>query len=268
MKSVYRRIGIFFIVIYILSILYGGYILIADNDLLDGFTTQFPLITYAMLVMLGSSFLALFFTFISFNDRIDILYIKDIDSGSNSQTSEKKAGNHTNGEAENLTLSVSRQMIEEIILTNKFNKKILLEKFLRSICDHIEASVGAIYITKQVEDAKILEMVTSYAYYGSNNHASRYEFGQGLVGQVAKNGKPIFLKAIPEGYIEVVSGLGSSSPSYLLLYPVMNEDEEVLGVIETASFKEYTQEDQSFLKEVALLLAKEIETNEYYNLSL
>jgi len=46
------------------------------------------------------------------------------------------------------------------------------------------------------------------------------------------------LKEIPEDYVTILSGLGSSSPNNLLLIPIILEDETV-GVIELASFKKF-----------------------------
>ena len=62
-----------------------------------------------------------------------------------------------------------------------------------------------------------------------------FEMGEGLVGQVAQTGEVINLNEVPDGYIQVISGLGKASPSSLIIYPV-KKNEEVIAVFELASF--------------------------------
>lgn len=53
--------------------------------------------------------------------------------------------------------------------------------------------------------------------------------------QAAANGKTLYVDDIPEGYIYVISGLGSASPKYLLIVP-FKKQEQVIGMLEIASF--------------------------------
>jgi GAF domain-containing protein len=101
-------------------------------------------------------------------------------------------------------------------------------------------------------------MTANYALYKEDGYEEKYELGVGLVGQVAKNGKIIKLDTIPENYLPAVSGLGRSDVAYLLLIPIVNTENENLGVLELASFKDFYEYEMNFLQEVALLLAKEI----------
>ncbi len=269
MKSIYRPLGIIFLVLFMISALVYGWFLMEHGEIVQDTYKKVPGLGEVILVVITSGLFGFFFLLISANQRIDVIYVKDIDQqDGNNSGSDDGTGNKKKGLDDDVASSVSMKIVEEIILKNQYNKRILLERFLQSICDYVEASLGAIYITKALEDSKVLEMVVSYAYYGGEGQVNLYEFGQGLVGQVAKNGKPINLSSIPEGYVQVMSGLGSATPSNLIIYPIKNEEEEVLGVIEMASFKLFEQTELDFLREVALLLAKEIETNEYYNLNL
>jgi putative methionine-R-sulfoxide reductase with GAF domain len=84
-----------------------------------------------------------------------------------------------------------------------------------------------------------------------------YEFGEGLAGQVAKEGKSVNIRNVPEGYITVLSGLGNASPNALVIVPVWFND-QVAGVLEVASFREFSQEDQSYLQAVAGLLGERL----------
>jgi len=59
--------------------------------------------------------------------------------------------------------------------------------------------------------------------------------GDGLAGQVAESKSPMILYDIPEQYFDIASGLGSAKPRFLLLIPVLFEN-ECNGVIELAAF--------------------------------
>lgn len=267
MKSWYKIIGAIAIIVYIVLLFTVGYQLFIDDTIAPILTQKKPELIRFYIAMIVVSFIGFFTLVLGSNRSVDVIYVKNnTQEGTNqlSSTTQYSAQEHVNGQASSSAL----KKIEDIILSNQFNKKQLLERILRTICNNVQAVVGAIYISKLIEDNKILEMVVSYAYYNTNNHLLQYEFGQGLVGQVAKNGKEIALSSVPDAYIKVVSGLGHTSPNHLFIFPLKNEEEEVLGVIELASFKTFKEKEKNFLKDVALLLAKEIETNEYYNLRL
>ena len=48
----------------------------------------------------------------------------------------------------------------------------------------------------------------------------KYEIGEGLIGQSAASGNTLYVDDVPDGYIKIVSGLGSASPQHLLIVPV------------------------------------------------
>jgi len=78
----------------------------------------------------------------------------------------------------------------------------------------------------------------------------QYQIGQSLIGQVAKSKRPIVVDNIPPGYIKISSGLGEASPSNLAIMPLMFED-QVLGVMELASFTRFTPVQVAFLEQLA-----------------
>jgi GAF domain-containing protein len=59
-----------------------------------------------------------------------------------------------------------------------------------------------------------------------------------------------FTKKIPENYVIITSGLGESTPSCLLLVPLKVED-NVLGIIELASFKVLPKYRIEFVEKIA-----------------
>jgi putative methionine-R-sulfoxide reductase with GAF domain len=223
------------------------------------------LIFWAVLGLIVSGIFSMSFLYLGNNQQIGVIYAnKALETD---MQSEHKENQYTSQDGTQLK-GLSVKKLETIIIENQYNKKQLLDEFLRSVCTQIEASVGIIYLTKLLEDDKILEIASTYAYYSPDTELPKYEFGQGLVGQVAKNGKSIQIESVPKGYVHIISGLGNATPNFLMIFPVKNEEKEMLGVIELASFSKFGSKEEKFLNDVALLLAKEIETNEYQKLSL
>jgi putative methionine-R-sulfoxide reductase with GAF domain len=81
-----------------------------------------------------------------------------------------------------------------------------------------------------------------------------YEFGEGLIGQSAAGARTLYVDDIPEGYIKIISGLGSASPKYLLIVPMKQQD-HATGVLEIASFIPLSEDQRKFVEESAQLIA-------------
>ncbi len=142
-----------------------------------------------------------------------------------------------------------------IILAEKEDNKLKLNNVLNKICNHIEAVQGALYVASSDEKSRYIELIAAYAYHRPESEIVRYEFGEGLAGQVAKEGKLVNINEVPSGYIKVISGLGNTSPNNLLIIPLKKGD-VVIGVAEIASFKEFRKADISYLEKVFSLAAE------------
>lgn len=127
------------------------------------------------------------------------------------------------------------------------------EKVLAVVCQNLEASQAALFIAKKHEGKRILELFATYAYHIAESKAFHYEFGEGLAGQVAKEGRLVNIKRVPDGYITILSGLGSATPTHLVIAPVIY-NEQVVAVIEVASFIEFRQPDEEFIHETARII--------------
>lgn len=133
-----------------------------------------------------------------------------------------------------------------------------LEKALRVICNQLQASQGAVYVGIAQEESRSLELRAGYALMKPDSQVVRYEYGEGLPGQVAKEGQLVNLNTVPDGYIKVLSGLGSASPNHLLLVPIRVND-QVAGVVEIASFNPLNKQHEELVKQSFEIMAKIIE---------
>jgi hypothetical protein len=136
------------------------------------------------------------------------------------------------------------------------NHKQISEKVLSCVSKFYEITQAEIFVrqtTEQQEDK--LVMSSTYAFYVPEEKVFEFNIGEGLIGQVAKAGKSLYLDSIPEGYIQVKSGLGSATPSHLLICPWKDKDNNVFAVIEIAAFKAFSVEDIEIIEEISSKLA-------------
>lgn len=89
------------------------------------------------------------------------------------------------------------------------------------------------------------ETKSTYAYY-TTEAFKEFEIGEGIPGQVAKDKKILLMDNIPQDYIRVVSGLGTGTPKYLLVVPIINQNETV-AILELASFEKTELNFDNFL---------------------
>lgn len=130
---------------------------------------------------------------------------------------------------------------------------------LQAVCKQIEAGQGALYRVIEENNKRKVELKTGYALSIGESTIIKYELGEGLIGQSAANGNTLYVDDVPEGYIKIVSGLGSASPKHLLIVPVKNNN-QVLGILELASFTPISEDQRKFVEEAAQLLGDKIST--------
>ncbi|HEU5290262.1 MAG TPA: GAF domain-containing protein [Cyclobacteriaceae bacterium] len=144
-------------------------------------------------------------------------------------------------------------------LSSAQNEKDTLQLGLQSICKQLDAGQGAIYRVEQENNTRFVELKAGYALSINENTTVRYNFGEGLIGQAASNAQLLYLDEVPDGYIKIISGLGSASPRYLIIAPV-KKGETVLGILEIASFSPYSADQRNFVEQGAQLIAEKLST--------
>ncbi|MDK2977911.1 MAG: hypothetical protein PWP52_625 [Bacteroidales bacterium] len=150
------------------------------------------------------------------------------------------------------------------ILRKQNDVEELSYQILSFLVNYINANQGGIFIRNKDDSKNItLDLKAFYAFNRRKYIKKSFELGEGLVGSCAIEKKRIHLTEIPDNYIRITSGLGGSNPRSLLLIP-MKLEEEVLGVIEIASFKKYEEHQIEFLEQASLSIASSLnmaETN-------
>jgi hypothetical protein len=107
------------------------------------------------------------------------------------------------------------------------------EVLLQNIAKQFDFVQGIVYIYNK--QTKYFEPASLYAWYKDSKPESFAE-GDTVSGQVAKNKEMLCITNVPDNYLVVQSGLGSTHPRNILIVPVVSAD-KTIAIIEVASFK-------------------------------
>lgn len=238
MKFQYRKLSIALILLYAACMIFTAYTLfklqsdlvydsqvLSISDLPEAtpvFTKLYLVVGVTLLIGLGGLVISLS------KGNEEVIYVEK--KRSSAKEEEKNAGETYNSHT--LDMNELKDMAAK-----ETDQMALAKNILVYVCKHMEAGIGAFYTASKKDGKRILQLKSSYALALGESQTIEFEFGEGLVGQAALEGKTLIVDDIPEGYIKIVSGLGSATPSHLIVVPVKQAN-EVYGVVEIASFTE------------------------------
>jgi hypothetical protein len=228
--------------------LYSIYSLPNSLQLATGFEPQFM----RVYIIVGGTFLLGALTLLyALRYKKEVVVFRD-------RALEASVGQHDTDNAGKSTIS-----LDTIIqtLNQASSEKDAQQLALQAICKQLEAGQGALYRIIEEGGKRRIELELGYALSIGESTIIKYEIGEGLIGQAAASGNTLYVDDVPDGYIKIVSGLGSASPRHLLIVPV-KKNNQVLGIIELASFTEVSEDQRKFVEEAGQLLADKISTTE------
>jgi methyl-accepting chemotaxis protein len=130
-------------------------------------------------------------------------------------------------------------------------KNDVANRALSALCQWLQAGQGAYYQVNAPEQQ--VQLAHAFAFAPEDERATSFQLGEGLIGQAAASGQSLYLDEIPEGYIRIVSGLGSSSPRYVYIFCV-KKDKTVRGVYEVATFAPISAQQKQDLEQIATVV--------------
>jgi signal transduction histidine kinase/HAMP domain-containing protein/ActR/RegA family two-component response regulator len=136
------------------------------------------------------------------------------------------------------------------LMQGQRNLQSLADAILYELTPAVGAQQSAFYLIEEAEQPT-LKLTSTYAVTERARVAARLALGESLIGQCALEGKPIVLANVPEDHIPTTTGLGASAPRHIAIFPVPFEG-KVLGVIELASFYEFTPIHLTFIEQLML----------------
>jgi CHASE3 domain sensor protein len=142
----------------------------------------------------------------------------------------------------------------EVVRKFQDNSEALCFESIRFITRYLKAQQGGLFAIASEGDEKYLNLAASYAFDKKKYIEKRIPIGFGLVGQTYLEGETVKLKELPAGYTHITSGLGDATPNCLVIVP-MKHNEEVIAILELASFEEFTAEQIHFIERCGEFLA-------------
>jgi len=110
---------------------------------------------------------------------------------------------------------------------------------IRFVVKYSEANQGGIFLVASDEQGdRHLDLMACYAYDRKKYMEKKVMIGEGILGQCVLEKRTVHLSEIPRNYISITSGLGDAPPSNLVIVP-LKVNEDVVGVMEIASFKKF-----------------------------
>lgn len=144
------------------------------------------------------------------------------------------------------------------ILRHNHDLATLSFEIISKLVKYLGVNQGGLFIRQDENESDIhLSLTACYAYERRKYLKKRVEIGEGLVGQSMLEKDTIYITDVPAEYISITSGLGYANPKCILVVPLKSND-EVIGVVELASFNEFAPFEIAFLEKVGESIASTI----------
>ncbi|MCX4661878.1 HAMP domain-containing protein [Streptomyces uncialis] len=134
---------------------------------------------------------------------------------------------------------------------------VVAELVMDELTPLVAAQYGAFYLADEGAQGAELTLI---GWYGRprGSITGRFGAGESLVGQAARSRRTIAADEVPGDYV-ISSGLGGTAPGSLMILPIVVED-QVLGVIELASFSSFTPVHRDFLDQLMETIGVNVNT--------
>lgn len=148
----------------------------------------------------------------------------------------------------------------EILRRNNEDIELFAYDVLSNLVNYLDVNQGGMYIINNDDKQTIFyEQKAAIAYGKRKFMQKRIEIGEDLLGQSIQEKRIIHLEKVPDNYINITSGLGKTTARSVLIVPLMLHN-DVLGVVELASFNEFKDYQIEFVERVGKDIATTIST--------
>ena len=156
-------------------------------------------------------------------------------------------------------MSFCTEKINEALRENTDDIDKLAESVISVIVKNLKAYQGGIYLIDSIVDnsARRILLQGSYAMCGISEAKKTFDYGEGLIGQVIKDGQFIYLRNEKNHDISIQSGLTNHSATHILIIPLRHH-ENIYGAIELAGFSEFLEFEIKFIKNIGETLGSTI----------
>ncbi|MEM6361940.1 MAG: GAF domain-containing protein [Bacteroidota bacterium] len=146
----------------------------------------------------------------------------------------------------------------DILRNNNDNIEKLSDDIIRNLIKYLEANQGGLYIIDDTDlEDQFMTLTACYAWDKKKYVDQKIYKGEGLAGQVWQEKEKVYITEVPDNYIKITSGLGDANPKSILIVPLM-VNEEIYGVVEIASFREFGEYEIEFVEKIAESIASTV----------
>ncbi len=125
---------------------------------------------------------------------------------------------------------------------------VLAQNIVTFLAKYLNAQMASLYLADKTQESLIL--TGGYAFNKRKSLNECIKVGEGLAGQAAREKSSISVTDLPADYLRISSTLGDSAPCNILAVPLVYAD-KLAGVIEFASFREFSDNEMAFVDDVA-----------------
>jgi len=137
-------------------------------------------------------------------------------------------------------------------LTGDFTTQQIAEIAMSTIGHYLHAGRGVFYLRR--DDQATLELIASFMYTDDMHYRKTFRLGEGAIGQVALEQRPIILTTSTSNAALILTGTTSSLPVSTFTYPIV-KDKKLLGVIEFSSLESFNETKLDFLSSAIDVIA-------------
>ncbi|HEY5525462.1 MAG TPA: response regulator, partial [Clostridium sp.] len=136
-------------------------------------------------------------------------------------------------------------------MAGNISVKELTQSAMNFLSRSLDAGNGTFYINNK-ENKLILN--SSFAFTEREKLSNIYELGEGIIGQVALERKPILLTNVRKSEAAICTGTIYEAPLNVYAFPLIYQD-ELYGVIELSSFETFNKLKQQFIEVTSNIIA-------------
>lgn len=190
----------------------------------------------------------------------DVLGNSLLSMRSNLQKAEDDKKAHQKGEEKRNWATQGLAQFASILRTENDIEE-LANDLISNLVRYVGANQGGIYLVndgEKGEDAS-LDLTSCYAYDRQKFIERKIAKGEGLLGQCWLEKQKLYMTEVPDGYLTIHSGLGEATANCLLIVPLVVNN-EVFGMLEVASFKEFEDYEVDFIERLGEAIAATLST--------